>query len=114
MPRDAQTTTTANGTFVLSLDPGAYVLRVRPQDGTGFPWVTQALLVGPTAVTAPAVTVPAPVHAGVRLHDPFDDPVVAAVVRIYQVPATGPAVEVASALTDATGTYDLLLAPSAQ
>jgi len=112
MPRDAQTTTAADGSYALALDPGNYVLRVEPQDGTLFPWVTQAVLVGPTPVNVPLVVVPAPVHAGVELYDPYDNPVVAAVVRVFQVPATGPAVEVGRALTDATGTYDLYLAPS--
>ena len=106
------TTTTANGTFALALDPGSYLLRVQPQDGTLFPWVTQPLLVGPTAVTVPAITIFAPVHAGVELFDPYGNPVVHAVVRVYQVPASGPAIEVGRALTDETGTYDLYLAPS--
>jgi hypothetical protein len=112
MPRDAQTTTDANGTYELALDPGNYVLRVEPQSGTGFPWVTLALLVPATPVTVPAVTVPAPVNAGIQLWDPYGNPVVDAVVRLFQVPTTGPAVEVGLALTDSTGTYDLYLAPS--
>jgi hypothetical protein len=112
MPREAQTTTAANGAFDLTLDPGSYLLRIQPQDGTLFPWVTQPLLVGPTAVTVPAIFIPAPVHAGVELFDPYGNPVVHAVVRVYQVPASGPAIEVGRALTDETGTYDLYLAPS--
>ena len=112
MPRDAQTTTAANGSFDLALDPGSYLLRIQPQDGTLFPWVTKPLLVGPTAVTVPPITIPAPVHAGVQLYDPYGNAVVGAVVRVYQVPASGPAIEVGRALTDATGTYDLYLAPS--
>jgi len=112
MPRDAQTTTAADGTYLLNLDPGNYVLRVEPQSGTGFPWVTQSLLVPATPVTVPFITVPAPVSAGIQLLDPYGNPVVDAVVRLFQVPATGPAIEVGLALTDSTGTYDLYLAPS--
>ena len=112
MPRDAQTTTDAQGTYNLALDPGNYVLRIEPQSGTGFPWVTQALLVPATPVTVPPITVPAPVNAGIQLFDPYGNPVVDAVVRLFQVPAAGPAVEVGLALTDSTGTYDLYLAPS--
>jgi hypothetical protein len=112
VPRGAETTTAADGTFALSLDPGCYVLRIEPQAGTLFPWVTQALLVGPTPVTIPPILVPAPVNAGVELLDPYGNPVVGAVVRVFQVPATGDAVEVGRAFTDATGTYDLYLAPS--
>jgi hypothetical protein len=112
MPRGAATTTAADGSFNLALDPGSYVLRVEPQSGTLFPWVAQTLLVGPTPVTVPSITVPAPVRAGLQLFDPYTNPVVAAVVRVYQVPAIGAAVEVGLALTDATGTCDLYLAPS--
>jgi hypothetical protein len=112
MPRSGMTTTAADGTFALALDPGSYVLRVEPQAGTFFPWVTQPLLVGPTPVSVPVIIVPAPVHAGVQLFDPYGNAVAEALVRVYQVPATGPAVEVGRALTDATGTYDMYLAPS--
>ncbi|HEY5242580.1 MAG TPA: hypothetical protein VIJ22_13970 [Polyangiaceae bacterium] len=114
MPRGAATTTAADGTFKLALDPGSYVLRVEPQSGTLFPWVAQTLLVGPTPVTVPPITVPAPVRAGLQLFDPYTNPVVGAVVRVYEVPAMGAAVEVGLALTDATGTCDLYLAPSSQ
>jgi hypothetical protein len=112
VPRDVQTTTAPDGTFTMALDPGGYLLRVQPADGTQFPWVTQPLLVGPTPVTVPPVTIPAPVHGSVQLLDPNDNPVVSAIVRVYQVPATGPAVELGRAITDATGTYDMYLAPT--
>jgi hypothetical protein len=113
LPRDVQTTSAADGTFSLALDPGSYTLRVQPPDGTGFPWVTQSLLVGPTAVTVPQVVVPVPLYVGLQLQDPSGNPVVAAVVRAFHVPATGPAVEVGRAITDATGTYVMYLAPTA-
>jgi hypothetical protein len=119
MPREGLATTAADGTFTLDLDPGGYTLRVEPQSGTVFPWVTQALLVGPTDVAVPPIYVPAPVNAGTRLFDPFGNAVVGAVIRVYQLPTTGgptptstSAVEVGRAFTDPTGTYDLYLAPS--
>jgi hypothetical protein len=114
LPRPAQTTTAADGTFSLDLDQGGYVLRVEPPDGTHLPWVAQTILVGPTPVTLPSVTVDAPVYAGLRLLDPFENPIVNAVVRVYQVPAKGSAVEVGRAITDTTGHYDMYLAPSSQ
>ena len=70
MPRASSTTTAADGSWALSLDPGGYVLRIEPADGTRFPWVTESLLVGPTDVVVPPVTVPAPVYAGMKLRDP--------------------------------------------
>jgi hypothetical protein len=114
MPRSSQTTTAADGTYALSLDPGGYVLRIEPADGTRFPWVTQSLLVGPTFVAVPPVTVPAPVYAGLTLHDPYDNPIVSSIVRVFQVPGAGAAVEIGRAITDATGQYDMYLAPSSQ
>jgi hypothetical protein len=117
LPRQAETTCQGDGSFsfVPGLDPGGYTLRVQPQDGTHLPWVTQPLAVGATPVTImPAIRVPAPMHAAQQLLDPLGNPIVAAVVRVFRLPATGPAVEVGQALTDATGTYDMYLAPSGQ
>jgi hypothetical protein len=112
LPRDARTTCADDGSFRLSLDPGGYVLRIQPSDGTHLPWVTQAMVVGSVAVTVPKVVVPAPVHAAQQLLDPLGNPVVAAIVRFYMLPRNGPAVEVGRALTDTTGVYDMYLAPS--
>src|ERR1700730_281341 len=41
MPRSSETTTDSTGRFTLALDPGEYVLRVEPVDGTRLPWVWQ-------------------------------------------------------------------------
>jgi hypothetical protein len=115
MPRGAQGTTSADGSFVLTLDQGSYLLRVEPPDGTALPWISQKVLVGPTPVslTTPLV-VTAPVYVGLALHDgtPDDSPIVGAVVRAYDVPATGPAVLLGRAITDVTGHYDMFIAPS--
>jgi hypothetical protein len=155
--------TAGNGSFSLALDPGAYVLRVRPREGTRLPWFTQPIVVGPSSVeafdgstegiesltgapldgsglpesSAPPATstslmtiwVPAPVYAGLTLLDIQGNPIVNAVVRAFRVPTprsassggTGvptqgvieQAVEVGRAMTDATGHYDMYLAPPA-
>jgi hypothetical protein len=120
LPRGAQTMTGADGSFALALDPGAYELRVRPQDGTRFPWVVQSLLVGPTPVTLATVTVLAPVYAGLTLLDAYGNPIVDAIVRAYLLPAQGSAgalpaaVEIGEAITDASGQYEMYLAPTSQ
>jgi hypothetical protein len=114
LPRQAQTATAADGTFSLALDPGTYTLQIQPAQGSGFPWVTEALLVGPTPVIVPPAVVPAPVSGGFKLHDPYDNPLVSAVVRVFQVPSTGQAVELGRAITDTTGAMELYLAPSTQ
>jgi hypothetical protein len=117
LPRAAQATTEADGSFALSLDHGSYWLRVEPNDGTGFPWVLQPLVVGPTRVPLSPVVVPAPVYAGRSLADPHGNPIVNALVRVYKVSSPGAsgtpggAVEVGRALTDAGGHFDLYLAP---
>jgi len=112
LPRGAATSCAADGSFKLTLDPGGFVLRVRPQDGTRLPWVTRPLAVGPNQAIVPPIVVPAPMHAPQQLLDPLGNPIVAAVVRVFAFPAMGPAVEVGRALTDARGTYDLYLSPS--
>jgi hypothetical protein len=120
-PRFAQTTTQGDGSFMLMLDPGGYVLRVEPPDGTRLPWVVQSIVVGPTQVLVPPIVVPAPVYAGVQLVDVGDNPIVNAVVRVFAVQAQGgagtgtvEAVEVARAITGSTGHYDVYLDPSAE
>jgi hypothetical protein len=154
--------TNAEGWFQLALDPGTYAVRVRPREGTGFPWVTQTVPVGlPTEASADASSdgpvegsttpdgadgspadggvaprqpadlkprVPAPVYAGMTLLDVQGNPIVNAIVRAYRLPADAgaapasgaptssdlsapQAVEIGRAITDATGHYDMLLAP---
>jgi hypothetical protein len=117
LPRSGGTTTADNGSFSMTLDPGSYLLRVRPAEGSAFPWIVTPLTVGPDPVTKVSgiPPVPAPFDAGLVLLDPIAcNPVVEAVVRIYETPATGPAFEVGEALTDSTGHYDMYLAPPAQ
>ncbi|MGD0526925.1 MAG: carboxypeptidase-like regulatory domain-containing protein [Polyangiaceae bacterium] len=120
MPRSGETTTDADGNYQMSLDPGGYTLTIEPQSGTLFPWVTQPVLVQATpTTTVPTIFVPAPVYAGLQLFDPYGNVVSGAVVRVYQPPtatasAIQPAVLIGEAFTDATGTYDLFLAPATQ
>jgi hypothetical protein len=117
LPRAGGTTTAADGSFSMALDPGAYLLRVRPAEGSALPWVVTPLAVGPSTVTKASgiPPVPAPFDAGLVLQDPVAcNPVVEAVVRMYETPAMGPAFEIGEALTDSTGHYDMYLAPPAQ
>ena len=95
------------------LDQGSYILRVRPADGTRLPWVTHSIVVGPTNVSID-FTVPAPVYAGLQLVDPEENPLVNAVVRMFEIPTKGQAIEVGRAITDASGHYDMYLSPLAQ
>jgi hypothetical protein len=112
MPRATQTTTAVDGSFLLNLDPGEYLLRVRPAAGTRLPWVMQPLSVGAAAVTVPTVYVPAPVSVGLQLVDPNGYPIVRSVVSVYSLPAQGAAVELGNAVTDTNGHYDMYISPS--
>jgi len=113
LPRPAQTITAADGSYSLSLDPGAYLLRVKPAEGTRFPWVVQPMSVDPSTTQAPPTVVPAPVYVGLLLVDPNANPMQDAVVRVYQTLATGLR-EIGAAITDGNGHFDMYLAPSAQ
>jgi hypothetical protein len=116
LPRAGATTTANDGSFTIALDPGTYLLRVRPAEGSALPWVVTPLAVGPGAVTKASgiPPVPAPFDAGLVLLDPSCNPIVEAVVRMYETPATGAPFEIGEALTDSTGEYSMYLAPPAQ
>jgi hypothetical protein len=119
LPRWVSESTADDGSFRLALDPGKYELRVRPADGARLPWVAlqTPLSVGPAdlPVTLSTVTVPAPVFVGHKLVDPAANPIVNAVVRVFQVHAGGPAVELGRAITSATtGEYNMYIAPPLQ
>jgi len=123
--------TLGDGSFELPLDPGSYVLRVRPADASRLPWVTQSLTVEPASGSAPVVPaapvkfkVPAPVYAGTQLLDPSGTPIVNAIVRAYPMStptspaasstAPAPAIELGEAITDVNGHFDLYVAPTGQ
>jgi len=110
LPRPAQTITTVDGTFSLTLDPGGYLLRVRPAEGTRFPWVTRSISVAAEVVALDPIVVPIPTSVGLRLVDPNKNPIVRAVVSVYTLPAVGQAVELGSALTDDSGQYEMFVA----
>ncbi len=112
LPRAAQTTTALDGSFLLNVDPGEYLLRVRPADGSRLPWVTQPLSVGLAALTVPRVYVPAPVSVGLQLVDPNGNAIVRSLVSVYSLPAQGAAVELGNAVTDTNGHYDMYISPS--
>ncbi len=111
LPRPGQTTTAEDGSFALSLDPGGYELRVQPPEGTNLPWSVQPILVGSTPLDLKPIVIPAPAHLGARLADPDGNPVVRAILRMFDMPAGGAAIEVARTMTDSTGRYDLYVAP---
>jgi hypothetical protein len=114
LPRPARAIVAADGTYSLSLDPGAYLLRVRPADGTRLPWVVQPMTVDPSTTMSPPTAVPAPVYVGLQLVDPNGNPMQDAVVRVYQTPTMVPPFEIGAAITDGNGHFDMYLAPSAQ
>ena len=114
LPRARETTTQDDGTFGLWLDPGAYRLRVRPPDGSRLPWVwyPKVVNVGSTPMAPVQLFVPAPVYAGLTLSDPLGNPIVNGIVRVFESPdATTGWMETGRAITDATGHYDMYLAP---
>jgi hypothetical protein len=112
MPRSAQAITDSAGAFALFLDPGSYVLRVEPAEGTRLPWVSQRLSVPSAQVVH--FSVPAPTRVQVALFDPQGPPIANAIVRGFSMQPDGRAVEIGRAITDATGRFDLYLDPAAQ
>jgi hypothetical protein len=114
LPRFAQTTTSTDGTFGLLLDQGSYTLRIAPAGGTGFGWYVQTLLVQASPVDLSKLALDVPAGGFIVLHDPYDNAIVGAVVRVYQVPTKGAALELGRAITDSTGAYEMFLTPRTQ
>ncbi len=117
-PRTVLTTTDAVGHFSMTGDPGTYDIVVRPQRGTGFPWMT----VTSQAVNARGVlafvgttglVVPAPIFVDMTLQDATRFPLSGAIVRAYAPPSptSETQVDLGSWLTDANGHFSMFLAP---
>ncbi len=104
LPRPQQATTQPNGSFELPLDPGGYVVRIRPSDGTRLPWVTQDLPAG-TGDQTLDIEVPAPFHTGFQLVDADGALVTHAVVRAF-----AGSVEIGQTISATDGRCDLYLA----
>jgi hypothetical protein len=116
MPRDVTGTTAVDGTFALTLDPGEYLLRARPADGTRLPWTSITLVVqaSDAPTTVPTIVVPAPVAAGLQLVDPTGNPIGQAQVRFFSMSSGSAAVEVGRTVTDLNGTFEMYLHPATQ
>jgi hypothetical protein len=113
LPVGGQTVTDDTGAYVLGLDPGTYILRVKPAGGTQLPWVSQKISVGTTAQTVSPV-VPVPVVVNETLVDTSLNPVPRAIVRVFTKPSMGnPPQELGQAMTDNSGNFALYLAPAA-
>jgi hypothetical protein len=125
-PRPVGAVTDASGAFSLSADPGTYDVVVRPQDGTGFPWVTitsQSVAAGGDLSFAPpgsAIVVPAPIRIDMTLEDAELNSVTGAVVRAFSVEGAAtpsspggplPQVEIGAWLTDSEGHFSMFVAP---
>lgn len=123
-PRPALTTTAADGSFALGVDPGGYLLRVRPADGSDLPWVIRPIVVGSGSMNLAPVVVPAPVHLKMTLADAtlLDEKLECsgncfgnAIVQVFTDPSPGSrAIQLGQAITDTSGHFEMDLAPPAQ
>jgi hypothetical protein len=117
LPHARQVGTGDDGSFTLLLDSGgSYLLRARPDDGTRLPWtlLQKPLVVAPGSMVTPQIVVPAPFSAGLSLQDPSTNPIANAVVRIFELDPSGRWLDVGHAVTDASGHYEMYLAPPTQ
>jgi hypothetical protein len=116
LPRPVQAPTGNDGSFQLSVDPGAFLLRVKPADGSRLPWMVQTFSIAPNSppMVIPPVNVPAPTPVGLSLYDPGGNALIHAVVRAFWLPNAGSAIELGNAITDVDGHYDMYLALPSQ
>lgn len=124
LPRSAVASTDATGAYVLNLDPGSYMLRVRPAVGSRLPWqvMPQPLVidgVNVPVVSKTKIIVPAPMVVGLALADPSGNPIANALVRVFRLPASqvagtssgSTAIELGEALTGTDGSFEMYVAP---
>lgn len=111
-PRAARTRTADDGTFQFELDQGTYEIGVQPQSNTGFPRLVTIRSIGGADQDLQTLEVPVPTRMSFAVRGGDNGvPIVRATVRILAEPeGGGPAVEVASAMTDEDGQCEILLA----
>jgi hypothetical protein len=124
LPRTAQTVTANDGSFQMLVDPGGYLLRVRPREGSRLPWKISPIVVGTTSMVLPPIMIPAPLSVGMRLTDSAggllssnNNPVPNAIVRVFtdpSQPSQAAPVELGQAITDSMGNYEMYIAPPDQ
>jgi hypothetical protein len=116
LPRPVQAPTGNDGSFQLAVDPGEFLLRVKPADGSRLPWVVQTFSMAAKSppMVIPPVNVPAPTPVGLSLYDPVGNALIHAIVRAFWLPNQGSAVELGNALSDVNGHYDMYLALPSQ
>jgi hypothetical protein len=128
-PRSFTTTTGLDGKFRIDVDPGLpYDVTVRPEDGTGWPWLVRpdhfyqgnpavdggaavaAVVAGfePTTLTMEPITVPAPYVLSLVLLDPNQNPLSGASVEAYAF-SSGVALNIGQAVADANGHFTMML-----
>jgi hypothetical protein len=114
LPRNQQGSTAADGSFQLAVDPGDYILRIEPRQGSRLPWKVEHRSVGALGLSLGKVVIPAPISVGMVLTDSsMVNPVINAIVRVFTDPTQKPgtAVELGQAITDANGRYEMYIAP---
>ncbi len=119
MPRPAQTTTADDGSYVFALDPGGYLLRIRPADGSRLPWGMRSVTVGLGTLNVAPFVIPAPVQVDMTLEPSAPMPCINcignAIVRVFTDPSPeSPAIELGRTITDSNGHFQMYLPPPAE
>lgn len=121
VPRPGRARTDARGRFTMDLDPGPYDIVVEPQLGTGFPRVIRPTTVQSAPQDLGTIEVPPPVRVSVTFRDPnpsvAGNPIVRATVRVFAQRVsspTGALIEIGRAMTNESGTCEILLAQQPQ
>ncbi len=114
------TTTDDHGHFRLLVDPSSTDLAVKPDPGTGFPWLVRPGLSGAALTAELPLPLQSPAIFQGVVTDPTGAPVANAVINAWfpltnaSGTPTGTAVQLAQTSTGADGSYTLLLQPQIQ
>jgi hypothetical protein len=112
-----ETTTGADGSYEVALNPGLYRLLIEPAENSGFPVTMGAPVCVARRISNLDATLEAPVQVRGVVRDARGAPsplaTVEAVVRLREGAAPGVVLRVARATADAAGNYQLLVPASA-
>src|SRR5439155_23456208 len=112
-PRPSSGDTDASGSFSIGVDPGTFVVSVRPPNASSFPWKVLPDVLIDKDHDLGTLAIDVPVILAGRILDPSLHPLPQTAIAAWVPSADGTsAVQIGETVTDGDGAYWLALSPS--